>query len=395
MASISVEAIVEQASALTDVDDPDPTHFVDNLGAVVQAMNDEAQLTPGGLERFSGMLTVALRNRMEVDRYVADHPGIAESSLEPPIFLTGLPRSGTTYFQYLFDQDPDLRMLRTWEGDRPSPPPAVDPESARRATRRELRAGASGAGGDGRECDRRDAPHRRRRSAGVPGHPRPDLRQSRVAVDDVGTRLPRLPPAHRRPARRVRVPRAGAEAAAVGRARAAVDPQVAVPPARARRDRQRAPRRQVRGDAPRPGAGARLQLQPHAHAARRDARPVRIRSTSAATCSSSCDSTSIVWSHSTSRSPRRARRRWSTSTTTSSSTRPTRSWPTVFAVDRARVDADGRSAHPGVARRQPEGQARHARVRPRATTASTATRSPTPSPTTSSGSTSRARSARA
>jgi hypothetical protein len=131
VASISVEAVVERAHALTSVEDPDPAHFVDNLAAVVDAMNDEAQLTPGGIERFAGMLTVALRNRMEVDRYVADTPGVAESPLEPPIFLTGLPRSGTTYFQYLFDQDPDLRMLRTWEGDRPSPPPAVDPESAR------------------------------------------------------------------------------------------------------------------------------------------------------------------------------------------------------------------------------------------------------------------------
>jgi hypothetical protein len=43
-----------------------------------------------------------------------------------------LPRSGTTYFQYLFDQDPRLRMMRTWEGERPVPPPALDAESVRR-----------------------------------------------------------------------------------------------------------------------------------------------------------------------------------------------------------------------------------------------------------------------
>ena len=39
-------------------------------------MNDEAALTPGGVEGAVGMLAVALRNRMEVDRYVADEPGI-------------------------------------------------------------------------------------------------------------------------------------------------------------------------------------------------------------------------------------------------------------------------------------------------------------------------------
>ncbi len=78
------------------------------------------------------MMAVALRNRTEVDRYVADVPAIETSDIRCPIFLTGLPRSGTTYFQYLFDQNPDLRMLRTWEGERPVPPPATDPDSVTR-----------------------------------------------------------------------------------------------------------------------------------------------------------------------------------------------------------------------------------------------------------------------
>ena len=32
--------------------------------------------------------------------------------------------------QYLFDREPSLRMMRTWEGDYPCPPPAADPASA-------------------------------------------------------------------------------------------------------------------------------------------------------------------------------------------------------------------------------------------------------------------------
>ncbi len=132
MSPLTVESVVERAEALTEVEDPDPSHFIENLDAVVRSMNDDAALTPGGLEGAVSLMAVALRNRMEVDRYVADEPGIDDSSLEPPIFLTGLPRSGTTYFQYLFDQDPRLRMLRTWEGDRPVPPPATDPASVQR-----------------------------------------------------------------------------------------------------------------------------------------------------------------------------------------------------------------------------------------------------------------------
>ena len=132
MSQLTVETVAARAQELTDVNDPDPTHFLDNLKAVVGCMNDEAELTDSGVEMAVGMLAVALRNRMEVDRYFADDPGVENSRIEHPIFLTGLPRSGTTYFQYLFDQDPDLRMMRTWEGDRPAPPPATNVESARR-----------------------------------------------------------------------------------------------------------------------------------------------------------------------------------------------------------------------------------------------------------------------
>ena len=132
MSPLTVQDVVERAETLTGVTDPAPSHFVENLEAVVRSMNEVASWTPEGLDRAVSMMAVALRNRMEVDRYVADEPAIEESDLRRPIFLTGLPRSGTTYFQYLFDQDPGLRMLRTWEGERPVPPPATDTESVSR-----------------------------------------------------------------------------------------------------------------------------------------------------------------------------------------------------------------------------------------------------------------------
>jgi len=131
MAELSVEQVVAAATAMTSVADPDPSHFLENLTAVVEHVNAEADLNEGGLQGILFQLVPALRNRIEVDAYVAEHPEVLEHSLPNPIFLTGLPRSGTTYFQYLFDQDPRLRMFRTWEGERPVPPPAIDPESAR------------------------------------------------------------------------------------------------------------------------------------------------------------------------------------------------------------------------------------------------------------------------
>lgn len=131
MPTISVEDLAARACALAGMDDPRPSHFLANLRALVECINEQAQLTEQGNRSILSQLLPALRNRIEVDMYSQEHPGLGSARLGQPIFLTGLPRSGTTYFQYLFDQDPRFRMLRTWEGERPVPPPALDPESAK------------------------------------------------------------------------------------------------------------------------------------------------------------------------------------------------------------------------------------------------------------------------
>jgi hypothetical protein len=71
-------------------------------------------------------------NRLEGLKWLSGHLEIADEPIIAPVFLMGLPRSGTTYLQYLFDRDARFRLIRTWESLTPSPPPGFDPDSARR-----------------------------------------------------------------------------------------------------------------------------------------------------------------------------------------------------------------------------------------------------------------------
>ena len=119
---------------MSPVADPVPDLFMGNLTALVDALNAEGQLNDAGVAAITWMLSSALEKRIEVMHWWESEPPIRAQPVERPVFLAGLPRSGTTYFQYLFDREPTLRMMRTWEGDSPCPPPAVDPASA--ATRR-------------------------------------------------------------------------------------------------------------------------------------------------------------------------------------------------------------------------------------------------------------------
>ncbi|WP_337189177.1 sulfotransferase [Phenylobacterium sp.] len=81
---------------------------------------------------------LAQRERIAQDR--RDMPEIAREAISRPIFVTGLPRSGTTLLHVLIGADPANRTPRLWEVARPSPPPALgrDVEARQRKTDQDI-----------------------------------------------------------------------------------------------------------------------------------------------------------------------------------------------------------------------------------------------------------------
>jgi hypothetical protein len=103
-----------------------------NLERLLDSLDRHGSLTPEGTELTGRHLTNDTVNRLEGLKWIREYPEIADDPITAPIFLMGLPRSGTTYLQYLFDRDPRFRLIRTWESLTPAPPPGFDPDSARR-----------------------------------------------------------------------------------------------------------------------------------------------------------------------------------------------------------------------------------------------------------------------
>ena len=106
--------------------------FRPNLEHLVAALNSDNTLSVLGEASVRKSLVDRAVDRLEGLKWQRDHPEIEKEAVAEPVFLTGLPRSGTTYFQYLFDRDPRFRLIRTWESITPSPPPGFDTESVRR-----------------------------------------------------------------------------------------------------------------------------------------------------------------------------------------------------------------------------------------------------------------------
>jgi hypothetical protein len=139
---LDTEQIETEATAAAGVSrDVARDEFAINLRVAVNSANHEAALSPAGIKIVHDDFLEGLANRLRTDRWIAEMPEIAEEAIERPLFLTGLPRSGTTYFQYLFDNDPAFRLLKTWETARPAPAsllPYNEREQRRAASERDI-----------------------------------------------------------------------------------------------------------------------------------------------------------------------------------------------------------------------------------------------------------------
>lgn len=83
-------------------------------------------------------LLVHLEGRLQVIDYCKRHPQVEDEVIEEPVFIVGLPRSGTTIMQEILGADPDARTVKMWEAKFPCPPPSPgDPKPDPRIARAE------------------------------------------------------------------------------------------------------------------------------------------------------------------------------------------------------------------------------------------------------------------
>lgn len=67
-------------------------------------------------------LRMRLQNKLKIHSLLTDNPEILQQPVHEPIFILGLPRTGTTLMHRLLAVDPGNRALRTWEMMHPVPP---------------------------------------------------------------------------------------------------------------------------------------------------------------------------------------------------------------------------------------------------------------------------------
>ncbi len=128
--------LLELAAKQAGLSDYGDDGFRDGLARLTDSMNLEARLNTIGRLAAQGQITNRLATRLALVDYRKQHPEVDAERIERPIFVLGLPRTGTTVLYGMLASNPALRSPLSWEVDKPVPPPlrgasATDPRVPR------------------------------------------------------------------------------------------------------------------------------------------------------------------------------------------------------------------------------------------------------------------------
>lgn len=128
------DELLEEAQKAAGLEDFGPDDFREGLGVLIETI-ERNPFSEKGRRRNRQRLLQLLGTRLRVQEAFRRHPEIRDRKIVRPMFLTGLPRSGTSALFNLLAADPAARPLLLWETQFPDPaeglaPGEVDPRYA-------------------------------------------------------------------------------------------------------------------------------------------------------------------------------------------------------------------------------------------------------------------------
>ncbi|MGF7122497.1 sulfotransferase family protein [Rhodococcus sp. AG1013] len=122
----TVEDLHASATRMTGLTDFGVDDYTEALGVLLDSYARDEDLTPFGSKISRVFLRGALVARLLSEAAWKQFPEYADVQIERPIFVTGLPRTGTTALHRLLTVDPAHQGLEMWLTEMPQPRPPRD-----------------------------------------------------------------------------------------------------------------------------------------------------------------------------------------------------------------------------------------------------------------------------
>lgn len=122
MVNLDESHLVDRALRFHPDFPPERLEFRDGLRALARSLEGEARLNVLGRIISQQVVLRMVRTQIRILQELERHPEVSDQEIRRPVFVVGLPRTGTTILLALLSQDPAHRPLLLWEGLDPLPP---------------------------------------------------------------------------------------------------------------------------------------------------------------------------------------------------------------------------------------------------------------------------------
>jgi len=136
--ALSAAQLIEKAKRRAQLEDFGGPDFFEPLSRLLESCHLEGCLNVIGKLALKNDVVRILCNRLFLERDRHRYSDIARQQVREPLFIVGLPRSGTTLLHTLLATDPAHRVPLTWEVMSPSPPSVENREHRVRSANRDL-----------------------------------------------------------------------------------------------------------------------------------------------------------------------------------------------------------------------------------------------------------------
>lgn len=123
VAPLEADELIATAVRRTGLDDFGDNHWREPFEILVHSIEAEAELHLFGRLWTRQDLLSFLEARLRIEATYKAHPEIEDEEIRQPVFVTGLPRSGTSILFELLARDEQMMAPANWEFVLPCPPP--------------------------------------------------------------------------------------------------------------------------------------------------------------------------------------------------------------------------------------------------------------------------------
>ena len=136
---LDADAIIAKARKRAGFDGPMPGHTETGMRILIKSIKEEGGANPFGSLAAKTLFERTLYGRFKIEQVLAENPEIEKTEIKEPVFIIGMPRTGTTILHAMMHEDPANRSPLAWECLLPYPAPKpenfADNEQIKRVTK--------------------------------------------------------------------------------------------------------------------------------------------------------------------------------------------------------------------------------------------------------------------